>query len=129
MAPVPLTMTVSSDIAGTYAPPAVLHPITAEICGISIADITAWELPSILIPLPTAAANHQFGNAKAMADAGASTLLEQANLTAGSLTDAVRSLTGNPARMAGMASAAKSRARPDAAHQIAIQALRLVSIS
>lgn len=95
----------------------------------TIADITAWELPSILIPLPTAAANHQFGNAKAMADAGASALLEQANLTAGSLTEAVRGLTGNPARMAGMASAAKSRARPDAAHQIAIQALRLVSIS
>jgi UDP-N-acetylglucosamine--N-acetylmuramyl-(pentapeptide) pyrophosphoryl-undecaprenol N-acetylglucosamine transferase len=95
----------------------------------TIADITAWELPSILIPLPTAAANHQLGNARAMADAGASTLLEQANLTAGSLCDAVRSLTGDAARMAGMASAAKSRARPDAAHQIAIAALRLVSIS
>ena len=31
-----------NDIAGTYAPPAVHEPITAEICGISCADITAW---------------------------------------------------------------------------------------
>ena len=42
MVPVPLTMTASSDMAGTYAPPAVHEPITAEICGISRADITAW---------------------------------------------------------------------------------------
>ena len=40
--PVPFTMTASSDIAGTYAPPAVQEPITAAICGISAADITAW---------------------------------------------------------------------------------------
>jgi len=40
--PVPLTITASSDMAGTYAPPAVHEPITAEICGISRADITAW---------------------------------------------------------------------------------------
>ena len=31
MVPVPLTMTVSSDIAGTYAPPAVHDPITTAI--------------------------------------------------------------------------------------------------
>jgi len=40
--PVFLTMIASSDIAGTYAPPAVHEPMTAEICGISAADITAW---------------------------------------------------------------------------------------
>ncbi len=31
--PLPLTITVSSDIAGTYAPPAVHDPITTAICG------------------------------------------------------------------------------------------------
>ena len=31
--PVPLTMIVSSDIAGTYAPPAVHDPMTTAICG------------------------------------------------------------------------------------------------
>ncbi len=35
--PVPLTITVSSLIAGTYAPPAVHEPITAAICGMPAA--------------------------------------------------------------------------------------------
>ena len=40
--PVPLTMIVSSLIAGTYAPPAVHEPITDAICGIPCADMRAW---------------------------------------------------------------------------------------
>ena len=36
------TITVSSLIAGTYAPPAVQEPITRAICGIPRADIVAW---------------------------------------------------------------------------------------
>ena len=36
------TMTVSSDMAGTYAPPAVHEPITLATCGIPFADIVAW---------------------------------------------------------------------------------------
>ena len=40
--PVPLTMTVSSLIAGTYAPPAVHEPITSATCGMAAADIRAW---------------------------------------------------------------------------------------
>ena len=35
-------MTVSSLIAGTYAPPAVQLPITRATCGIPAADIRAW---------------------------------------------------------------------------------------
>ena len=40
--PVPRTMTVSSLIAGTYAPPAVDEPITRAIWGMPAADIRAW---------------------------------------------------------------------------------------
>jgi hypothetical protein len=40
--PVPFTITVSSLIAGTYAPPAVELPITSATCGIPSADIRAW---------------------------------------------------------------------------------------
>ncbi len=40
--PVPLTITVSSDMAGTYAPPAVQEPITDAICGMPRADMRAW---------------------------------------------------------------------------------------
>ena len=40
--PVPRTITVSSLIAGTYAPPAVHEPITTAICGMPCADRRAW---------------------------------------------------------------------------------------
>ena len=40
--PVPWTMTVSSDIAGTYAPPAVHEPITTAIWGMPSAESRAW---------------------------------------------------------------------------------------
>ena len=36
------TITASSLIAGTYAPPAVHDPSTAAICGMPAADICAW---------------------------------------------------------------------------------------
>ena len=39
--PLPLTIIDSSDIAGTYAPPAVQEPSTAAICGILSPDILA----------------------------------------------------------------------------------------
>ena len=40
--PVPRTITVSSLIAGTYAPPAVHDPITTAIWGMPFADMRAW---------------------------------------------------------------------------------------
>ena len=40
--PVPFTITVSSLIAGTYAPPAVHEPITTATCGTPAADMRAW---------------------------------------------------------------------------------------
>ena len=40
--PVPWTITVSSLIAGMYAPPAVHEPITSATCGIPSDDIRAW---------------------------------------------------------------------------------------
>ena len=41
MVPLPLTMTASSAMAGTYAPPAVQEPSTTASCGTPIADIFA----------------------------------------------------------------------------------------
>ena len=43
MVPLPRTMTASSDMAGTYAPPAVHDPITTAIWGMPAADMRAWR--------------------------------------------------------------------------------------
>jgi len=95
--------------------------------GGTVTSLAAWGLPAILIPLPSAAAGHQLSNARAAADAGAAVLLEQSKLTPSTLAETVKSLLVDPARMADLAAAAARRARPNAASEIASQALRLLS--
>lgn len=90
------------------------------------AELCAWGLPSILIPLPTAAADHQTGNARALEASGAATVLLQDDLTPDSLGRAISGLVGDPARMTAMAGAALSRGRPAAASDIVSHLLTLL---
>ena len=91
---------------------------TAELC--------AWGIPAITVPLPTAAADHQTANAKALDASGAAEMIRQSDLTTESLSRAVESLLSNPAKLASMRAKALERARPTAAADIAQQILRLV---
>jgi len=93
----------------------------------TIAELSAWGLPSILIPLPTAAAGHQLVNARAHAQAGAGTLLEQRSLSSESLAGAVRKLLDEPATLAERSLAALARAHPEAARNIAEKALEILA--
>jgi len=85
----------------------------------SIAELCAWGVPSILIPLPTAAQNHQAHNATAVAASGAALHLPQAQLTVSKLASLVQDLRGHPNRLDAMRHAARERARPTAAADIA----------
>ncbi len=85
----------------------------------SIAELCAWHIPTVLVPLPTAAQDHQTHNAKATALAGASIYLPQSELSAERLDAIVRELRDQPERLASMRDAAAARAKPDAASQIA----------
>jgi UDP-N-acetylglucosamine--N-acetylmuramyl-(pentapeptide) pyrophosphoryl-undecaprenol N-acetylglucosamine transferase len=82
-------------------------------------EFLAWGLPSILVPLPTAAADHQTQNARALATAGAALQLPEAGLAGDTLLEAVRALVDDPPRREAMARAARARGRPRAAEQIA----------
>ena len=92
---------------------------------ITSAELAAWEIPPIFVPLPTAAQDHQTKNAEAMAAAGAAVHLRQSALTAASLASAVRGLASDPARLAAMRERLAQRARPDAAEAIARRILAL----
>lgn len=63
----------------------------------SLAEFAAVRLPAVLVPLPTAADNHQYLNARAFADSGAARLLAQAEATPESLTRELRALLREPA--------------------------------
>ena len=84
-------------------------------------------LPAVLVPLPTAAANHQAHNAMALAQAGAAVVVSQPHLTGELLWAEVVRLAENEAMLADMRAAALSRARPDAASEIAADVERLLT--
>lgn len=93
----------------------------------SVAEFCAWGLPSILIPLPSAAADHQTGNAKALEAAGAAIHLPQAALTPERLGTAVKELLQSDSQLDEMGCLAARRGRPEAASKIASQLLSIVS--
>ena len=92
------------------------------------AELFAWGIPAILVPLPTAAADHQTHNARALAAAGAAVHLPQSELTVERLDREVRSLLADAPAMARLAAGASQRARPDAAEDIARRILRLLDL-
>jgi UDP-N-acetylglucosamine--N-acetylmuramyl-(pentapeptide) pyrophosphoryl-undecaprenol N-acetylglucosamine transferase len=90
------------------------------------AELLAWGVPSLLVPLPTAAADHQTRNARALEAAGAALCLEESTLTPDALWQDLIALAGHEGRRARMNQAATRRARPDAARDIARELLTLV---
>jgi UDP-N-acetylglucosamine--N-acetylmuramyl-(pentapeptide) pyrophosphoryl-undecaprenol N-acetylglucosamine transferase len=91
----------------------------------SIAELTASGRAAILIPLPTAADDHQRKNAEVLARANAAELIEQKDLTGLLLADRLLGLAGDPQRRDALARAARTFAKPDAARTIVDKALEL----
>lgn len=90
------------------------------------AELQAWGIPMLLVPLPTAAADHQTHNAVALEEAGAAINVTQSELTPETLWRDVLSLIGDDARRGAMAEKARERGRPEAARDIAGKLLELV---
>jgi UDP-N-acetylglucosamine--N-acetylmuramyl-(pentapeptide) pyrophosphoryl-undecaprenol N-acetylglucosamine transferase len=115
-----------SPIADAYA---ASDAALARAGAMTTAELCAWGLPMMLVPLPTAAADHQSANARALARVGAAVDLPQGTLTIERLDAVVREVVLDPARRAAMASAAAARGRPDAAEHIAGRILTLLDRS
>jgi UDP-N-acetylglucosamine--N-acetylmuramyl-(pentapeptide) pyrophosphoryl-undecaprenol N-acetylglucosamine transferase len=94
---------------------------------ITVAELCAWGLPSILIPLPTAAADHQSRNARILAQAGASLMLPQSELTSDRLQKTVDTLLADDSARQAMAQKAAARGRPFAASDIVSKLLTLAA--
>ena len=61
----------------------------------TITELAICAKPSIIIPLPTAAENHQFYNAKVLEDANAAFIIEQKDLDYNSLNDKINYILEN----------------------------------
>ncbi len=102
--------------------PAALDAATVAVSragAMTTSELLAWAVPAILIPLPTAAEDHQARNAESLARAGAAIHLPQDQLTAARLWEALRSLFSEPGKLEAMGTAARDRSRPEATREIA----------
>lgn len=81
----------------------------------AVAEIAAARKPSILVPFPKAADQHQLKNARVLADAGAAVLLEESALNGQRLAAEILRLAGDPATLAAMGAQAKAFAHRGAA--------------
>ena len=85
----------------------------------TIAELCAWGIPALLVPLPSAAQDHQTHNAQATQASGAARYLPQHSFTVATLDAAVRALRDDRTALTNMHHAALERARPGAAAEIA----------
>ncbi len=81
----------------------------------SCAEIAAAGKAAIMIPLPTAADDHQRKNAEAFASAGAARMILQRDLTAETLAQAITDLIHSPEKISVMENDARRLAKADAA--------------
>ncbi|UJR80107.1 undecaprenyldiphospho-muramoylpentapeptide beta-N-acetylglucosaminyltransferase [Sandaracinus amylolyticus] len=103
------------DMARAYASSTL---VIARAGATTLAELCAIGRPSILVPYPHAADDHQARNAEALERAGAAIAIRQASLTIDRLAGEVRALLDDPARRRAMAAAARDEGRPDAAAAI-----------
>ncbi len=85
---------------------------------LTLAELAMVGRPAILIPLPTAAADHQSRNAASFARAGAAIVADQASTTPAALARLVADLCADADRRAAMSRLMAKLGRPAAASQI-----------
>jgi UDP-N-acetylglucosamine--N-acetylmuramyl-(pentapeptide) pyrophosphoryl-undecaprenol N-acetylglucosamine transferase len=113
---------VSADVTAFIADMAeALGWADLAICragALTIAELAAAGLGSILVPYPHAVDDHQSANAQYLVDVGAAQRIADSELTAQTLARALTALCGTRQRLVDMAEAARRQARPDAAHEL-----------
>jgi len=87
-------------VRGFFDPIALAYRASDLVVGragaMTVAEVCAWGLPSILVPLPSAAADHQAHNARALAEAGAAVWLPEESLGAERLGREIEALLRAP---------------------------------
>jgi len=85
----------------------------------TIAELIAMNLPSVLVPLPSAAANHQYKNAKTLAEAGAAMIVEDNVSLTNGIENAIEKLKSNVQMRKDIKKNLKPFYNPDAIEKIA----------
>ncbi|WP_339339468.1 undecaprenyldiphospho-muramoylpentapeptide beta-N-acetylglucosaminyltransferase [uncultured Oceanicoccus sp.] len=112
------------DMAAAYA---WADLVLCRAGALTVAELAAAGVASILVPLPHAIDDHQRANARWLADNNAGMLIEQSALTAEALASLLISLNDDTDKVLAMSIAAKKLAKVDAAEQVANSCLEVVN--
>lgn len=102
------------DMAAAYAEADL---VICRSGALTVAELAAAGVASVLVPFPHAVDDHQTGNARFLAERGAAWLMPQTELSAEALAERLRSTSRE--ELARMADAARAAARADAAGEVA----------
>jgi UDP-N-acetylglucosamine--N-acetylmuramyl-(pentapeptide) pyrophosphoryl-undecaprenol N-acetylglucosamine transferase len=101
--------------------------IISRAGAMSVSEITAMGKPSLLIPFPFAANNHQEYNAKALVNAGAAEMVLERDFTPKLLAERIRGWLENREGLVQMGEKARGLAYPGAAEEIVDLCYQLVT--
>ncbi|MFC5489626.1 undecaprenyldiphospho-muramoylpentapeptide beta-N-acetylglucosaminyltransferase [Dokdonella soli] len=104
------------DMAGAYA---WADLVVCRAGALTLAELCAAGVASVLVPFPQAVDDHQTRNATQLVAQGAAVLAAEGADFERRLADAIATLAADPSRRLAMAEAARSLAKPDAASHIA----------
>ncbi|MBN1998163.1 undecaprenyldiphospho-muramoylpentapeptide beta-N-acetylglucosaminyltransferase [candidate division KSB1 bacterium] len=96
---------------------------------VTLAEICLWEKPSVLVPYPYAAADHQLKNALSMQKAGAARVIQEKDLNPEKLAATVKDLFSDSKLCQNMGKSAAKLAFPNAADNIIQSVLTLLNIN
>lgn len=105
-----------ADMAEAYA---WADLVVCRAGALTVSELAAAGVGSVLVPYPYAVDDHQTGNARYLADVGAARLMPQTELSTESLGAVLAELLGTPAWLVEMGEAARGQAKPEAAERIA----------
>jgi len=94
---------------------------------VTVAELSAGGMASILVPFPHAVDDHQTANARFLADGGAAVLIQQRDLTPQGLAQLIGSL--DRPKLLEMAKKARALGKPDAARIVAQRCMQLAEMS
>jgi UDP-N-acetylglucosamine--N-acetylmuramyl-(pentapeptide) pyrophosphoryl-undecaprenol N-acetylglucosamine transferase len=95
----------------------------------TVAELAASGKPSLLVPFPQAADDHQRKNAEVLVEGGAARMLLEQDMSAAKLLETITNLLGDRERLGEMAVRARTFAHPQAAARIAGMVAELASSS
>lgn len=105
-----------ADMASAYAHADL---VVCRAGALTLAELCAVGVGSVLVPFPQAVDDHQTRNAEFLVERGAALLLPQTNDLAAQLREVLQQLSNDAGKRIAMANAARALARPDAAERVA----------